>query len=61
MLSKLKDTLFAAFFIPFMIAYAFGGIAGVIVALTHNDALAVLLSLIIPMFGAIYTIATLFF
>lgn len=42
------------------ILWAFGGILGAIIGVMREDALMAVLSLLIPAFGAIYTVVSLF-
>ncbi len=46
--------------VPLMILYLFGGIIGAIMAVVNGSAINVLLSLIIPFWGAGYTLVQIF-
>lgn len=48
------------FGLPVFILWALGGIIGCIIAIAREDILAAVASLLVPMFGAIYTIVMIF-
>ncbi len=56
----LGSTAFVIVAIPFFSAWTFGGLAGAIWAALNDDLLAVVLSIFIPLYGAIYCIGEVF-
>ena len=58
-MNKLTELVSSGFFLIVMVAYTFGGIVGVVVAANAGEAVHALLSLIIPFYGAIYTVLAL--
>jgi len=57
---KAKLATFGILGLPVAILWFFGGIIGAVIAVAHDDALNAVLSLIIPAYGAIYTIVSMF-
>lgn len=58
-MDAIKSLVGVTLFVPLMILYMFGGIIGAIIAVVNESALNVLLSLIIPFWGAGYTVISL--
>lgn len=55
-MEAIKSLVGVTLFVPLMILYMFGGIIGAIMAVVNESAINVLLSLIIPFWGAGYTV-----
>jgi hypothetical protein len=56
LLTKLKLGVGGIFLTIILILWAFGGILGAIIGVANDDALNAVLSLLIPAYGAIYTV-----
>ena len=58
-MGKIKEFFGAGFGLLFMLAYSLGGIVGVIYWIVNDEALDAVLSLVIPLYGAISVIVDL--
>ena len=57
---KTRIAALGIFGIPVLILWLFGGIIGCVIAITREDALSAVASLLVPAFGAIYTVVMIF-
>jgi hypothetical protein len=55
-LTKLKIGFGGVFATIILILWAFGGFLGAVIGIANDDALNAVLSLVIPAYGAIYTV-----
>lgn len=57
---RAKIATFGVLGLPIVVLWLFGGFIGAVIAVVREDALSAALSLLIPVYGAIYTIVAIF-